>query len=71
VELIEYAQVNEEQANDFNGFRLGYMGPRVQQKSTNLISVSQHMAEVDRKINREIEKGRVGGPFEVPPFINL
>ena len=54
-----------------NGFRLGYMGPRVLKKSKNRISVAQHMSEVYSKINGEIKKGRVGGPFDVPPFDNL
>jgi hypothetical protein len=37
-ELMEYVQVNNAHDNELrtgfsNGFRLGYMGPRVQQKS--------------------------------------
>ena len=76
VELKEYAQVNNAHANELrtgfsNGFRLGYMGPRVQQKSKNLISVAENKAEVYSKINGEIIKGRVEGPFEIPPFTNL
>ena len=53
------------------GFRLGYMGPRVLKKSKNLTSVKENMEEVHRKMNGEIETGRVGGPFEAPPFDNL
>jgi hypothetical protein len=76
VKLTEYALINGPHANELmkgfsNGFRLGYMGPRVLKKSKNLISVKENMDEVYRKFNGEIEKGRVGGPFEVPPFDNL
>jgi hypothetical protein len=78
VKLMEYAQVNKSQANEYmhgfsNGFSLGYMGPRVLKKSKNLISVAQNKAELEiySKIKGEIEKGRVRGPFEVPPFDNL
>jgi hypothetical protein len=50
-ELMEYACVNNAHADELNtgfakGFRLGYLGPRLQQKSKNLVSVVENSAEV-------------------------
>jgi hypothetical protein len=53
------------------GFKLGYAGPREFNMCKNLISAKENIKEVYAKINAEIEKGRVGGPFEVPPFKNM
>ena len=39
--------------------------------SKNLISAKENSSEVHRKINAEIEKGRVGGPYKTPPFPNM
>ena len=74
--LNEYASINaivaEELRSGFkNGFKLGYLGPRVLQKSKNLISVAENMDEVMKKIAGEVEKGRVAGPFDNIPFTNL
>ena len=76
MKLTKYTLVNGPHAMELmkgfsEGFRLGYMGPRVLKKSKNLTSVKENMEEIHRKINGEIEKGRVGGQFEAPPFDNL
>ena len=39
--------------------------------SKNLVSANENSEEVLRKIRAEVEKGRVGGPFEAPPFANM
>ena len=39
--------------------------------SKNLVSAKDNTAEVLQKIRAEIEKGRIGGPFEAPPFLNM
>ena len=53
--LDEYAQINREIAEELRdgftkGFKLGYLGPRVLQKSKNLVSVAENIEEVNRKI---------------------
>ena len=52
-------------------FKLGYTGPRELKLSKNLVSAKDNTDEVLRKIEAEIEKGRVGGPFDTPPFHNM
>ena len=47
------------------------MGPRELKMSKNLISAKENSSEVHRKINAEIEKGRVGGLYETTPFPNM
>lgn len=54
-----------------NGFSLCYSGPRQAREGANLKSVSQHVEVVQRKIEKEIEAGRVAGPFQNPPLQNL
>ena len=76
IELDEYTQINKEIAEELRegfteGFRLGYLGPRVLQKSKNLVSVAENVEEVERKIMGEVNTGRVEGPFENVPFSNL
>ena len=39
--------------------------------SKNLVSANENREEVLKKIRAEIEKGRVGGPFVAPPFMNM
>ena len=39
--------------------------------SKNFISAKENIKEVHSKINAEIIKGRVGGPYVVPPFTNI
>ena len=53
------------------GFRLGFIGERVEQKSKNLTSALDLKAETMQKINKEIIKGRVAGPFDTVPLSNF
>ena len=53
------------------GFRLGFIGERVEQKSKNLSTVFDLKAETREKINKEVLKGRVAGPFESIPLKNF
>jgi hypothetical protein len=73
--LEDYVKMNKAHATDLwngfsYGFKLGYMGPREFKMSKNLISAKENSSEVHSKINAEIKKGRVGGPYETPPFSN-
>ena len=75
-ELDKYEKVNRVHADELrygfsDGFKLGYMEPRELKMSKNLVSANENSEEVLRKIRAEIEKGRVGGPFESPPFTNM
>jgi hypothetical protein len=74
--LEQYRQVNNKHAMELkegfsHGFRLGYECPRQPQKSKNLVSVADNVQEVKKKIQGEIDKGRVEGPFDDPPIQNL
>ena len=76
LELDKYDTVNRAHAVELRqgfseGFKLGYSGPRELKLSKNLISAKENSEEVLSKIKGEIEKGRVGGPFEVTPFTNM
>ena len=53
------------------GFRLGFIGERIEQKSKNLTSALELKTETMAKINKEIQKGRVAGPFETVPLSNF
>ena len=62
IKLDEYTQINKEIAEELREgftecFRLGYLGPRVLQKSKNLVSVAENVEEVERKIMGEVNKG--------------
>ena len=52
-----------------HGFRLHYYGPLESSFSSNLVSVSEH--PVDQKLIKEIQEGRIVGPFSEPPLPNL
>ena len=54
-----------------NGFRLQYYGPIGSSFSNNLFSASEHPDRVDQKLIRQIQAGRVVGPFTEPPLPNL
>lgn len=54
-----------------NGFRLNYSGPRVFRESPNLLSAREHHEELKIKIDKEVELGRISGPFEGLPISNL
>lgn len=67
---------NKEVANELltgfsSGFRLGYTGPRVPTSCKNLISVQENPEIAFTKIMKEVEMGRIAGPFSSPPLQNL
>ena len=51
-----------------NGFRLGYSGPRKSVEAPNARSAVLHAQFVMTKLNKEIDLGRIAGPFLNPPF---
>lgn len=53
------------------GFRLAYTGPRISCFSTNLISADIHKDETKSKLLKEVELGRVLGPFSEKPISTL
>lgn len=53
------------------GFKINYFGPRFSSTCDNLISTKQHPDEVRQKIYKEIELGRVAGPFDQVPMHNF
>lgn len=53
------------------GFQLHYWGPRIHLESKNLISAYEHHNELKEKITKEVELGRIGGPFQTLPISNL
>jgi hypothetical protein len=54
-----------------HGFRLNYEGPREPRLCKNLKSVTQYPDIAQQKIEKEIKAGRVAGPFNYLPLINL
>lgn len=54
-----------------NGFPIQYEGPRVATDANNLKSVRDNKIIAKEKIEKEISKGRVAGPFDVKPFIRF
>lgn len=53
------------------GFRLNYNGPRYHRESSNLVSAFEHKIELKEKILKEINLGRIVGPFDNLPIPNL
>ena len=53
------------------GFKLGFDGSHSEQDSPNLKSAFEHEGFVSKKIAEELDKGRLGGPFETKPFSNF
>ena len=53
------------------GFSLNYSGPRQRYEAKNLKSVDSNMEIVRQKISKELEAGRIGGPYDEPPFTNF
>ena len=53
------------------GTPVGYTGPEKSRVSRNLILVTQHPEIVSTSLSKEINLGRVAGPFDVPPLPNL
>ena len=54
-----------------NGFKVNYQGPCVPLNCKNLISAEQHEGELQVKLAKEIEAGRIAGPFNERSFPNL
>ncbi|KAJ1172984.1 hypothetical protein NDU88_004826 [Pleurodeles waltl] len=54
-----------------DGFRLGYQGPRVRRRAENLRSVRGKEELVQQKLAKEVQEGRMAGPFSVWPLRNL
>lgn len=53
------------------GFRLNYTGPRMTTDCRNLVSVFGNEVEVAKKLLKEINLGRIAGPFNNIPLFNL
>ena len=53
------------------GFCLGYCGPRLPRSCKNLMSAKMYPVDVREKIDKEINMGRILGPFISPPISNL
>lgn len=53
------------------GTHVGYTGPEKSRVSRNLISANQHPEVVSSNLYKEINLGRVAGPFDSPPLPNL
>ena len=55
-----------------HGFSLGYEGPRVAMSAKNLKSAYEHPVVVNEKIEKEVQLGRIVGPFwDRPPPLSL
>lgn len=54
-----------------NGFRLQYSGPRVAADAPNLLSVQQNPLTALNLVLKEVELGRMAGPFITRPIYNL
>lgn len=54
-----------------NGFKINYTGPRVALETKNLKSVLQNPDLCAKKIQSEIDLGRIAGPFSKRPISNL
>ena len=50
------------------GFPIHYSGARISCDAKNLLSASQNPDAVDIKIRKELEAGRLAGPFPIPPL---
>lgn len=53
------------------GFHLNYNGPRVSFTAKNLISADMYKEETLSKLTKEVQLGRMLGPFNVKPISNL
>ena len=54
-----------------NGVSTGYNGPHFSYTARNLTSALQHPEVVDDELQKEVESGRILGPFCQPPLKNL
>lgn len=53
------------------GFKLQYSGPRRPLFSKNLLSASENWEALQEKLDKEVQEGRMVGPFKDPPLRNL
>ena len=53
------------------GFKLNYTGPRYSKEFDNLLSVKENPEEAIKKLQSEIDLGRMAGPFNEKPISNL
>jgi len=53
------------------GFRLHYTGPRTLSFCKNLSSCTDHPLIVQNKLLKEVQLGRLAGPFTIPPLPDL
>ena len=53
------------------GFRIPYVGPRLRTISPNLLSAVHHADEVQKILSKEIEMGRISGPYKHIPISNM
>lgn len=53
------------------GFKLLYAGPRLPIFSHNLVSANQYPDILQTKISKEVDEGRMAGPFLQPPMPNI
>ena len=54
-----------------NGFRVNYDDPRVSNDCNNLISAKDHEYQLEECFLKEVVAGRIAGPFNHKPFVNL
>lgn len=54
-----------------SGFSLNFNGPRKRLEFRNMISAFQYTSQVQEKIDKEVQLGRILGPFSDPPMFNL
>ena len=54
-----------------NGFRVNYDDRRVSNDCNNLISASDHESQLEEHFCKEVAAGRIAGPFNHKPFVNL
>ena len=54
----------------WEGFKIGYTGPQQTRESPNLKSAINHPDVVSGYLQKECNLGRIGGPFNHPPFPN-
>ena len=50
------------------GFKINFQGPHSSLMSSNSSSAQQNPSAVSEKIKKEVELGRIAGPFPSPPF---
>ena len=72
LEIYPYRMLAQELFDGFsNGFPLYYFGPRHSMQARNLKSALMNPDVVSDKLNKEVQAGRMGGPFTEPPFKNF